>query len=74
MGCVQSDSYGKSFFAEIFFIYCFYFNLFFICSFFHYFQGNCAENTAAKLKISREEQDEYAIDSYKKSAAAWEVR
>ena len=40
----------------------------------HYFQGNCAENTAAKLKISREEQDEYAIGSYKKSAAAWEVR
>ncbi|KAK2570973.1 Acetyl-CoA acetyltransferase, partial [Acropora cervicornis] len=34
--------------------------------------GNCAENTAAKLKISREEQDEYAIGSYKKSAAAWE--
>ncbi|XP_044177872.1 acetyl-CoA acetyltransferase, mitochondrial-like [Acropora millepora] len=34
--------------------------------------GNCAENTAAKLKISREEQDEYAIGSYQKSAAAWE--
>lgn len=34
--------------------------------------GNCAENTAAKLKISRDEQDEYAIGSYKKSAAAWE--
>ncbi|XP_068755186.1 acetyl-CoA acetyltransferase, mitochondrial-like [Montipora capricornis] len=34
--------------------------------------GNCAENTAAKLEISREEQDEYAIGSYKKSAAAWQ--
>lgn len=34
--------------------------------------GNCAENTAAKLKISRDEQDDYAIGSYKKSAAAWE--
>ena len=36
-------------------------------------QGNCAENTAAKLEISREEQDEFAISSYKKTAAAWQV-
>lgn len=36
-------------------------------------QGNCAENTAAKLEISREEQDEFAITSYKKTAAAWQV-
>ncbi|KAM7440195.1 Acetyl-CoA acetyltransferase [Porites harrisoni] len=34
--------------------------------------GNCAENTAAKLEISREEQDEFAISSYKKTAAAWQ--
>ncbi|CAG9826293.1 unnamed protein product [Diabrotica balteata] len=33
--------------------------------------GNCAENTAKKLNISREEQDEYAINSYKKSAEAY---
>ena len=36
-------------------------------------QGNCAENTALKLELSREEQDEFAIGSYKKTAAAWEV-
>ena len=36
-------------------------------------QGNCAENTASKLELSREEQDEFAIGSYKKTAAAWEV-
>jgi acetyl-CoA C-acetyltransferase len=34
--------------------------------------GNCAENTAKELKITREQQDEYAIQSYKRSAAAWE--
>lgn len=34
--------------------------------------GNCAENTAKEMKITREEQDEYAIQSYKRSAAAWE--
>nr|XP_031846898.1 acetyl-CoA acetyltransferase B, mitochondrial isoform X1 [Nomia melanderi] len=33
--------------------------------------GNCAENTAKKLNITREEQDEYAISSYKRSAAAY---
>lgn len=33
--------------------------------------GNCAENTAKKLNISRNEQDEYAISSYKRSAAAY---
>ncbi|XP_063908734.1 acetyl-CoA acetyltransferase, mitochondrial isoform X1 [Zophobas morio] len=33
--------------------------------------GNCAENTAKKLKISREQQDEYAISSYKRSAEAY---
>ncbi|KAL7293597.1 hypothetical protein TKK_0012684 [Trichogramma kaykai] len=34
--------------------------------------GNCAENTAKKLGISRQQQDEYAISSYKRSAAAYE--
>ncbi|XP_075226404.1 acetyl-CoA acetyltransferase 1 isoform X3 [Lycorma delicatula] len=33
--------------------------------------GNCAENTAKKLSITREQQDEFAISSYKKSAAAY---
>lgn len=36
--------------------------------------GNCAENTAKKLKITRKEQDNYAISSYKRSAAAYENR
>ena len=34
--------------------------------------GNCGENTARKLNISRAEQDEYAINSYKRSAAAYQ--
>lgn len=34
--------------------------------------GNCAENTAKKLSISREAQDEYAIESYRRAKAAWE--
>merc|ERR1711973_17542 len=34
--------------------------------------GNCGENTAKKLGISREQQDEYGINSYKKAAAAYE--
>ncbi|MBT1688475.1 acetyl-CoA C-acyltransferase [Dawidia soli] len=33
--------------------------------------GVCADNTAREMKISRQEQDAYAIDSYKRSAAAW---
>jgi acetyl-CoA C-acetyltransferase len=33
--------------------------------------GNCGENTAKKCNISRGEQDEYAISSYKRSDAAW---
>ena len=32
--------------------------------------GICGEDTAKKFKISREEQDEYAISSYKRSAKA----
>jgi acetyl-CoA C-acetyltransferase len=35
--------------------------------------GNCAENTAKEMKISREEQDAYAIQSYQRSAAAWDA-
>uniref|UniRef100_A0A8C5MAA8 acetyl-CoA C-acetyltransferase n=1 Tax=Leptobrachium leishanense TaxID=445787 RepID=A0A8C5MAA8_9ANUR len=34
--------------------------------------GSCAENTAKKLGISREEQDGYAISSYTRSKAAWD--
>jgi acetyl-CoA C-acetyltransferase len=34
--------------------------------------GNCADNTAREMNISREDQDAYAIQSYKRSAAAWE--
>lgn len=33
--------------------------------------GNCAENTAKELNISREDQDKYAIQSYNRSAFAW---
>src|SRR5690554_589201 len=33
--------------------------------------GNCAENTAREMGITRESQDEYAIQSYKRSADAW---
>lgn len=33
--------------------------------------GNCADNTAKEMNISREEQDAYAIQSYKRSAASW---
>jgi acetyl-CoA C-acetyltransferase len=34
--------------------------------------GMCAENTAKKYNITRESQDEYAVQSYKRAAAAWE--
>lgn len=33
--------------------------------------GNCAENTAKKYSITREEQDEFAILSYKRAQEAW---
>lgn len=33
--------------------------------------GNCAENTAKKYEISREEQDEFAILSYKRAQQSW---
>jgi acetyl-CoA C-acetyltransferase len=37
----------------------------------HCAMGVCADNTAKEMKISRQAQDEYAINSYKRSAAAW---
>ncbi|KAI9780949.1 MAG: hypothetical protein M1839_006387 [Geoglossum umbratile] len=33
--------------------------------------GNCAENTAKKHNITREDQDAYAISSYQRAQAAW---
>jgi acetyl-CoA C-acetyltransferase len=33
--------------------------------------GNCADHTAKEMNISREEQDNYAIQSYTRSAEAW---
>lgn len=33
--------------------------------------GVCADNTAKEMQISREAQDQYAIQSYKLAAAAW---
>ena len=37
----------------------------------HCAMGVCADNTAKEMQISRQDQDAYAIDSYKRSAAAW---
>jgi acetyl-CoA C-acetyltransferase len=34
--------------------------------------GNCAELCAKEINITREEQDQFAINSYKRAAAAWE--
>lgn len=36
----------------------------------NYAMGNAAENTAAEMKISREEQDAFAIQSYQRSQAS----
>ena len=33
--------------------------------------GNCGENTAKKLGISREEQDEYGMESYRRAKKAY---
>ena len=35
--------------------------------------GNCAENTAKKYEISREEQDDFAILTYKRAQGAWKA-
>lgn len=37
-----------------------------------YLMGNAAELCATECNISREDQDEFAIDSYKKAAKSWE--
>jgi acetyl-CoA C-acetyltransferase len=37
----------------------------------NFHMGNCGESTAKKCNISRAQQDEFAISSYKKSAEAW---
>jgi acetyl-CoA C-acetyltransferase len=37
----------------------------------HCAMGVCVDNTAKEMNISRQEQDAYAINSYKLSAAAW---
>jgi len=34
--------------------------------------GNCAEKTAKDFGISKDDQDKYALESYKRSAAAWQ--
>lgn len=39
----------------------------------NYPMGNAAELCASECKISREDQDAYAIESYKRSQAAWEA-
>jgi acetyl-CoA C-acetyltransferase len=39
----------------------------------HCAMGVCADNTAKEMKISREEQDKYAINSYKRSSEAWKA-
>ena len=41
-------------------------------AYYNFPMGNCADNTAKEMSISREEQDEYAINSYKRSANSWE--
>lgn len=39
-----------------------------------YSMGNCAENTAKKLEVTREDQDNYAIQSYTRAKAAWDAQ
>lgn len=34
--------------------------------------GNCAENTAKNLSITREDQDNYTVESYRRAKAAWD--
>lgn len=40
-------------------------------AYYNFPMGNCADNTAKEMNISREEQDEHAISSYKRSAESW---
>lgn len=37
----------------------------------HCAMGVCADNTAKEMNISRQDQDAYAISSYKRAAASW---
>ncbi|MEO5599793.1 MAG: acetyl-CoA C-acyltransferase [Cyclobacteriaceae bacterium] len=39
----------------------------------HCAMGVCADNTAKEMKISRQDQDAYAINSYKRSAESWKA-
>jgi len=40
-------------------------------AYYNFPMGNCADNTAKEMSISREDQDAYAINSYKRSAESW---
>ena len=37
----------------------------------HCAMGVCADNTAKEMNISRQDQDDYAVNSYKRSAESW---
>lgn len=39
----------------------------------HCAMGVCADNTAKEMKISREDQDQYAIGSYNRTAESWKA-
>jgi acetyl-CoA C-acetyltransferase len=39
----------------------------------HCAMGVCADNTAKDMKISRQDQDNYAINSYKRAAESWKA-
>ena len=39
----------------------------------HCAMGVCADNTAREMNITRQDQDNYAINSYKKSADSWKA-
>lgn len=39
----------------------------------HCAMGVCADNTAKEMKISRQDQDNYAINSYQRSAESWKT-
>jgi len=39
----------------------------------NFHMGMCAEDCAKKFSITREEQDKYAIESYKRAAEAWKT-
>ncbi len=40
----------------------------------HHHMGICAETTAKKFNVTREDQDAYAIRSYERAQAAWEAK